>query len=380
MPDRNHGPHQDGQGNGNIVVQDNLTSRGAWPAKQMELRNLTPFSVHLFRGVVDDDTMVAVVACRFTCSVQRDGGLVPLEVQEPVRANAEELPEGIFDDDSAPLKPGVEVVVLGDALPVPGPTATRMTVRLLVGEAAREISVVGDRVWEPALGVDRDEAVSRSRAGHHDLDALRSSAPEPFERMPVTWERAFGGVAEQYDEDGFAGLLPHPENTGGAGYYAYLEQALGSALPNLEGPAAVSHWRQRPRPMGLSPLGPMTKVRVARGYDADHEQGTVEVLPQSYLSAPPEQCFEDLEPGTQVEVRGMSPSGSLHFAIPDLPVEVDVQTGPRRSRLPCRLDTVELHPNEERVAFVLRAAFQYEVLAGEERMVVITLTDKPRLS
>ena len=60
----------------------------------MELRNLTPYCAHLFRGVLDEDTIVAVAVCRLTCRVQGTGRLEPLKVQEAVRVAAGALPAG----------------------------------------------------------------------------------------------------------------------------------------------------------------------------------------------------------------------------------------------------------------------------------------------
>ena len=345
----------------------------------MELRNLTPYCAHLFRGVLDDDTMVAVAVCRVTCTILEDGDLEPLEVQETVRDNTEELPDGFFDDDGAPLKPGVEVVVLGDAIPVPGPSATGMMVSLRVGEVTREVRVFGERTWKLVGGVDREEAIARSREGKHDTSALVASAPEPFERMPVAWDRAFGGKAVTPSDLEPQGELPYPENAEGRGYHLYLEGALGAALPNLEDPEQpINTWQDRPEPACMAPLSPFCKLCLERGYVADHKTGELDVLPESFLVAPAQQVFKEIAPGTDVEVRGMHPDGSICFAMPDIPVEVEVRVDQDSSRLPCRTDTVEIYPGERKVVLVMRAGFQYGLRDGEERMVLISPAGKTR--
>jgi hypothetical protein len=68
-----------------------------------------------------------------------------------------------------------EVVVLGCAYAPGGQPVQEMRVALTVGDVRRELVVVGDRTW-----VARDGVSSMTD-------------PVPFTRMPLTWERAYGG-------------------------------------------------------------------------------------------------------------------------------------------------------------------------------------------
>ncbi|MBV9726865.1 MAG: DUF2169 domain-containing protein, partial [Gammaproteobacteria bacterium] len=68
-------------------------------------------------------------------------------------------------------KPGTDVLITGHAR-APRPT-TEMEVLVSVGERQQTLRVLGDRVW-------RDDGTA--------------STAEPFTEMPLTWERAYGGV------------------------------------------------------------------------------------------------------------------------------------------------------------------------------------------
>jgi hypothetical protein len=91
------------------------------------------------------------------------------------------------------------------------------------------------------------------------------------------------------------------------------------------------------------------------------------VLPEHFLVAPPNQRFDGLPPGTPIAVRGMHPAGAVAFRAPELPAELAVAVGGDHAVLPCRLDTVEIWPNERRVSFALRASFRYLFRPGESR-------------
>jgi hypothetical protein len=329
----------------------------------MDLQNDTRLAAHMFRGVIDEETMLAVVVCRLSCLIGSDGSLERQDLQDPVRLAPRETPEGALEDDSAPVKPQVDVVVLGQA--VSARPVRAMTVALQVGDRERELRVTGDRAWQAARGLNLERAIERSRRGEHDPEALVPSAPAPFRELPVTWARAFGGAARL---DG--GELPWPDNPDGLGYQELLEHAVGGPLPNLEEPGrgqVVTSWRDRIDAVCLAPMPMRYRARVERGIKIDEAALSFEVLPQHFLVAPAGQSFEELRPGTPIAVHGMHPDGAVAFRVPELPAELAVALGEDHVVLPCRLDTVEVWPNDRRVSFALRASFRYLYRPGESR-------------
>ncbi|MFO0552673.1 MAG: DUF2169 domain-containing protein [Polyangiaceae bacterium] len=158
------------------------------------------------------------------------------------RAESEPLSGDVFADDDpgksltyptdfAITKPRADVLLVGHAV-APSPGARTAQVRFRFGERGtsrafeRALTVVGDRIWQRGV----------------------PGEPQPFERIPLVWERAFGGGPDFGD------------NPVGTGRY-------GSPPPNLEDPnrllrsqndvaapacfAALSpHWTERLRKLG----------------------------------------------------------------------------------------------------------------------------------
>jgi hypothetical protein len=259
--------------------------------------------------------------------------------------------------------------VFGKAVAPRGVAVREMTVALLVGDALRELRVTGDRRWQPARGLDLARAAEESRAGKHDAEALVPGRAEPLLELPLTWQRAFGGAAALEE-----GALPWAWNPLGVGYQHLLEHAVQGPLPNLEDPRRpMAHWRDWIDAVCFAALPRAFRTRVDRGVALTEDCADFELLPGMCLTAPPEQCFAELPPGTRLEVRGMRAGGPIAMRVPDLEVEASVRVGADELELPCRLDTVELWPSDRRVCFVLRAGFRYRFRGGERRSATLRL-------
>ena len=75
-------------------------------------------------------------------------------------------------------KAGTDVLLIGSAWAPDKRPVTRMQVGMSVGGPQKTILVTGDRVWRDG----------------------QPSDPQPFESMPLVWERAFGGVHRSGDK------------------------------------------------------------------------------------------------------------------------------------------------------------------------------------
>jgi hypothetical protein len=135
-------------------------------------------------GLRDGRPMIGL-ALKRTYRIGSHGGWDPVEPDEQ---------EVIFDDELdyyeaeppfvSPVAHGCDVffreatdiVVQGAAYP-PGKDARRVTIQFRLGQLKRDITVFGERRLE------------RSASG-----ALAFSEPEPFESMPIRYDRAYGGV------------------------------------------------------------------------------------------------------------------------------------------------------------------------------------------
>src|SRR6185312_8473252 len=109
-------------------------------------------------------------------------------------------------------KPGTDVLLIGRAWAPPGHAVRETFVRVMVAERQKSIRVLGDRVWQPDGS---------------------PSVPEPFEAMPLVWERAFGGVHVLEDR-----MLAEERNPIGVGFAGKrsAEELTGHPVPNLESP------------------------------------------------------------------------------------------------------------------------------------------------
>ena len=78
----------------------------------------------------------------------------------------------LFEGELVPQKPTTDIVLNGHAY---GRGGTQVDIGLGVGNLSKIIRVFGDRFWE--------FCVVRNRITH----------PQPFEKIPLIYERAFGG-------------------------------------------------------------------------------------------------------------------------------------------------------------------------------------------
>jgi hypothetical protein len=168
--------------------------------------------------------------------------------------------------------------------------------------------VTGERRWEKRF--------VGSRAGQ----------PEPFETIPLIWERAFGG----FEPDPGDPEKPDYEqrNPVGRGFRAKGASLIeGSMLPNIERPDdPMTHHRSRPEPVGFGFTGPSWehRIRFAGTYDERWTDSRSPLLPLDF----DRRFFSAAAPGltTGAYLRGdedvlavnASPEGRLHFRLPGL--------------------------------------------------------------
>src|SRR5262249_51272703 len=143
-----------------------------------QLDNRTPFAAE--RGWVRDrnGAEVWLVAVKCTFDIQADGITRVSEEQPPVlRApeyNGEPGKKSTkFNSDLVFTKTTTDVIVVGHAHAPAGRAVTELDAGVRVGPVQKLLRVFGDREW----GVSG-----------------RATSPRPFVKMPLVYERAFGGV------------------------------------------------------------------------------------------------------------------------------------------------------------------------------------------
>ncbi|HTV24729.1 MAG TPA: DUF2169 domain-containing protein [Polyangiaceae bacterium] len=237
-------------------------------------------------------------------------------------------------------KAGTDVILMGHAY-APGRPVPESAVRVSVAERKKVVRVLGDRVWLPG--------------GH--------SSPEPFESIPLTFERAFGGQHEWSPDEPALAEERNPVGVGFRGRRSSDEMA-GQPLPNLEDPrhawSAVGD-RAPPACFAFTAPGWMPRRAFAGTYDDAWQTKRAPYLPHDFdhrffNGAAAELTFERfIEGGEPVEVLGASRQGPLRFAVPRLELAVTVSVAGRREQPPLRLDTLLIEPDQHRVCASYRA-------------------------
>ena len=238
-------------------------------------------------------------------------------------------------------KPGTDVLLVGRAWGPQGQAVREAFVRVAAAERQKTIRVLGDRVWQS--------------------DGT-PSVPEPFEAMPLVWERAFGGVHALADR-----TLAEERNPIGVGFAGKrsAQELTGQPVPNLESPGEpLERPGQSLAPVCFAATAPQWLPRraFAGTYDEVWQRKRAPYLPTDFdprflQCAAPELTFDRyLLGGEPVEVSGASPQGPIAFPIPAANLRVEVRVAGSLELPPVNLETVLLEPDENRVALTWRAA------------------------
>lgn len=310
------------------------------------INNLTPFAAERtwIRDINGAEVWLVVVKGTFL--INSDGSTELADKQEDVCRVPKFLDEPgksslLYESDLVHTKPTTDVIVHGTAYAPHGRLVPQVDVTMKIANMTKTLRVFGDRVW------------------YKGALSLKMSDPQPFEKIPVTYERAFGG-ADQKSSD--------PQNHGwesrnpvGIGFAVAPEHLVNQRAPNVEYPnTLISSWEQRPQPAGFGPIARAwsPRVKLAGTYDEKWKKERLPLLPEDfnehfYLCAPPDQQAQNyLRGGESVVLLNLTPEGLLRFYLPR--VVLNFQTYFGRETIDHRgtLHTVILEPDIPRVLMV----------------------------
>jgi hypothetical protein len=172
-----------------------------------------------------------------------------------------------YASEATLIKPTTDVFLLGTAYPPDGESASQVDVSLRVGSLSKDVRVFGDRDWKKGI-------LSTS-----------FGSPQPFDRMPLVYERAFGGTDKTGKEE--QQIESEPRNPVGVGFRG-KKSALpleGTKLPNLENPSQlISGPKDRPAPAGFGPIPGSWEPRRSKGgtYDEAWQKNRAPYLPGDF--------------------------------------------------------------------------------------------------
>jgi hypothetical protein len=311
-----------------------------------DLANETSYAAGRTLICDQDGRDVWIVAAKGTFLIKPDGTTVVADEQEEVLP----FPKHFGDPQTTSLKyecdldytkPTTDVLLHGHAHAPGGKPATEVDVTMKVGPITKTLHVSGDRSWKQGtLG-------------------LRLTDPEPFEKMPITYERAFGGTDLRSDDPGKRGW--EPRNPIGTGYTANGSPFEGQKMPNIGEPSsAVAMLTRRPKAVGFGPVARhwTPRAQLAGTYDAKWEKSRFPLLPtdfnERFFQCAPEdqQAPRYLLGNEEVELRNLTPDGLLKFRLPRVAVRFETTLAGEDIEQRGKLHTVILEPDVPRVIMV----------------------------
>lgn len=197
----------------------------------MDLVNQTAIPAHVRTGwLANTPNRRGWLTAKATFRIEQGRAVLDRDAPLGVLPHDQPYGDGFLPGDLTVRQRDPFEVMLVGAVKTPKPV-THQRVRMSIGAVARDLDVIGDRVWEG--------------------DVI--SAPLPFVHMPLVWQRAFGGTADVEIDQGAKVPVSDPMNPLGVGFdvatmAAVLERELKTPpgfpivpklrrLPNLENPA-----------------------------------------------------------------------------------------------------------------------------------------------
>ena len=325
---------------------------GTIAAPMLAIKNHTPFTSAIVPGLDKEgfDTATVVVKGTFALGGAR---LSIAAEQAPISYGDEHFGDPAFssvkrESDTCPAKRGTDVVLTGHAY-APHRGVESVDVALAAGPVRKVVRVFGDRAWFRSLG------------------SYSMSDPLPFDRVPLIYERAFGGTDTEGANPANHGV--ERRNPVGAGFSTGPngKPIEGLVLPNLEDPAAlIESPEDRPEPagFGFTGRGWSPRASYAGTYDEAWKAARFPFLPDDFderyfQGAHPDLiCAAPLRGGEQVLVQNASDLGELRFALPTVALSITARIkGVAAEHVP-RLDTVQIEPDERRVVLSWRTTFR----------------------
>ena len=315
----------------------------------LQVRNDTPFVVVLLLFPDEQGIETVYVTVKATFDM-RPGGLEVAAVQRPLFVMDEywgspEHSSLKYASEAHLMRPGTDVVVIGEAHAPRGCPTDSCPVSVQVGSMRKTLIVSGDRIW-------RGGTVSP-----------RISPPEPFLKLPLVYERAFGGKHETRAGN----WVYEPRNPVGTGFRGKrsASEMLEMRLPNLEDPAErITSITDSPAPVGFGYTASSWDPRrtFAGTYDQAWQTHRAPYLPLDFKPA----FFEAASPGLHsprpltggepVELVNLSPSGAARFRLPRCELRAAVRVASSEEHPPLLLDRVLIEPGASRLCMLWRGA------------------------
>ncbi|MCC6559520.1 MAG: DUF2169 domain-containing protein [Polyangiaceae bacterium] len=317
-----------------------------------KIENATAFALEMLFVTDEEGRPLLVPLVQATYEIAGGRGLVLAREQPPPSLTGElwdpkaKVSSYRIEPAYAFIKPATDVVLVGHAQDPVRPVH-ELQVTFRVGPVGKVLRVVGDRFWVKSAG------------------AIGATRPMPFTRMPLSYERAFGGWDRSHADPAHHTFEPrNPVGTGFRAPGSHFEE--GIQLPNVEDPSDPIHrWGQVVAPAGVGFLSPDWQPRAAFAgtYDEAWTKDRMPLLPKDF----DRRFFNAASPGLvapghlngdePVLVENASPHGRLSFRLPGVRApRCRVELAHADDASPeLRLDTVVVDADADRVHLLYRA-------------------------
>jgi hypothetical protein len=318
-----------------------------------DLINGTPFALEILFVADENGVPVCVPIVKATFTLGPDAEVTIAKEQLPIDPSGTlsgdpENSSYIYEPETAFFKPATDLVLIGHAH-APAPDTTELLAGIRVGSVQKVVKVMGDRFLV-------------RRAGE-----ARLSRPAPFERIPLVYERAFGGWDRRRPEASQHQV--ESRNPVGTGFReAGLEGDDEVRMPNVEDPEDLyTSYGARPTPAGVGFVSPhwAPRSQFAGTYGDDWARTRSPLLPTDF----DRRFFNAASPGLVapgflrgdegVVVLNASPEGRLAFDLPAIaaPVcEYELRSG-RKASPSTNLDTVIVNTDTRQLILLWRTYF-----------------------
>ena len=320
------------------------------------IKNTTPFVAEPLLLADEEGRDLLVMMAKATYAIDAQGKVSLAETQtplclageyygDPVKTSPKYAPEGAF------AKVATDVVVIGHAHAPKGRSVSQLDVSLQIGPLKKTLRVFGDRVWRKSVGLF--------------ADTWKMSAPAPFEKMPLVYERAYGG------QDLTAKDAKHhvfePRNLVGVGVVSAHSAKATEPAPNIEDPEhLIKHIGDKPPPAGIGFVAPNWQPRLGfvGTYDDAWQKNRMPLLAkdfnrQFFCAASPGLTAKGFLAGNEaVRIVNMTPEGRLDFVLPGGRPQAYIQmNGESEQALEVLLDTVIIDAETRQVQLLWRTVF-----------------------
>jgi len=309
--------------------------------------NNTPFAIE--RGFIRDRQggEVWLLVIKGTFDISADGSLRrAAEQPSPARAAAWSGEPGrsslLHDADFILGKNATDVLVHGHAYAPAGRPAPSVDVTLKIGSLVKRLRAHGVRAW------------MRSPTSR----AIVPGPAQPFDRVAITYEQAFGGSDPLAPPARPTGCAHNPV---GVGFCYRPDTLIGQPAPRITYvDAPLQAGAMDVAPAGLGPIAPAwaPRARLAGTYDEAWEARRAPLPPDDfddrfYRTAPADQQLHGfLSAGQTVELFNLTPHGYLRARVPDLTFKMRAIFTDGEERTHAVLHTMLLHPDQARVQLV----------------------------